>query len=153
MSKTIREYFETRIAIEAPPTTSLDNRLKLATAALLIEISKADHHIHESEKESITNALSASFGMSSEETKEIIELADQEVNKSISIYEFTRLINDNYTMEQKKHVIGLLWQIALSDNHLEALEEYLIRKTATLLHVSHDDFINEKLKAQEMKNN
>ena len=153
MSKTIREYFETRIAIEGPPTTSLENKLKLATAALLIEISKADHHIYESEKESITNALSASFGMSSEETKEIIELADQEVNKSISIYEFTRLINDNYTMDQKKHVIGLLWRIALSDGHLEALEEYLIRKTASLLHVSHEDFINEKLKAQEMKNN
>ena len=153
MSTTIRKYFETRIAIEAPSTTSINNKLKLATAALLIEISKADHHVHENEKESITNALSTSFGMSSEETKEIIELADQEVNKSISIYEFTRLINENYTMEQKKHVIGLLWQIALSDDHLEALEEHLIRKTAGLLHVSHEDFINEKLKAKEMKNN
>jgi len=147
--RTIQEFFYARITVTEETTpVSLEHAQKLATAALLIEISRADFEIADEEKLAIEQALRDSFGISDEETREIIALAEQEVNEAISLYEFTGLVDKGFTAEQKKHIVGLLWQVAFSDDRLQEREEYLIRKIAKLLHVPHADFIDEKLKVK-----
>ncbi len=152
MIKTIQEFFYARIATEETTPVSIEHAQKLATAALLIEISRADFEVTNEEKLAIEEALRNSFGISEEETREIIALAKQEVDESISLYEFTRLVDEGFTPEQKRHIVGLLWQVAFSDDRLEEREEYLIRKIAKLLHVPHADFIDEKLKVKKARN-
>ncbi len=149
MIRTIQEFFQERIIAEKKPVVSLERALQLATAALLIEISRADFEVADEERIAIVEALTQGFGLSEEETGEIIALAEQEVDASVSLYEFTRLVDESFTRDQKKHIIGLLWQIAYSDDRLEEHEEYLIRKIAKLLHIDHSDFIAEKLKAKK----
>jgi len=149
--RTIQEFFATRIVTEQVPVISLEKAQKLATAALLIEISRADFDVGDDEKQAIEDAIQASFGLEPEQTQEIIALAEQEVREAISLYEFTRLVDQSFTLEQKKHIVGLLWQVAYSDDRLEEREEYLIRKIAKLLHVEHKDFIAEKLKVKRAK--
>ncbi len=39
--------------------------------------------------------------------------------------------------------------MAFADKNLDKYEEYLIRKISDLLHVSHSDFIQQKLKVKE----
>lgn len=149
MFKNIQEFFYARIVNEHhAPAVSLEQAQKLATAALLIEVSRADFEVQDDEKAAIESALERSFGLSPEETRELVTLAEQEVNESISLYEFTRLADRSFTPEQKKHIVGLLWEVAFSDDRLEENEEYLIRKVAKLLHVSHEDFIAEKLRVK-----
>ena len=151
MIKTIQEFFYSRIVVTEETTpVSLEHAQKLATAALLIEISRADFEVADEEKLAIEQALRDSFGISEEETKEIIALAEREVSDSISLYEFTRLVDEAFTPEQKRHIVGLLWQVAFSDDRLEEREEYLIRKIAKLLHVTHADFIDEKRSGGEL---
>ena len=151
MIRTIQEFFQERIITEKKPVVSLERALHLATAALLIEISRADFEVADEERIAIEEALTRGFGITESETREIVALAEQEVDASVSLYEFTRLVDQNFTGDQKKHIIGLLWQIAYSDDRLEEHEEYLIRKIAKLLHIDHSDFIAEKLKAKEAK--
>lgn len=151
MIRTIQEFFQERIITENKPVVSLERALQLATTALLIEISRADFEVADEERIAIEEALTRGFGLSEDETGEIIALAEQEVDASVSLYEFTRLVDESFTRDQKKHIIGLLWQIAYSDDRLEEHEEYLIRKIAKLLHIDHSDFIAEKLKAKEAK--
>ncbi len=151
MIRTIQEFFQQRIITEQTPVVSLERALQLATTALLIEISRADFEVADEERIAIEEALTRSFGLTEDETREIIALAEEEVDASVSLYEFTRLIDESFTRDQKKHIIGLLWQIAYSDDRLEEHEEYLIRKIAKLLHIDHSDFIAEKLKAKEAK--
>lgn len=151
MIRTIQEFFYARISTEETTTVSSEHAQKLATAALLIEISRADFEVAEEEKRAIEEALRDGFGISAEETSEIVALAQQEVDGAISLYEFTRLVDEGFTPEQKKHIVGLLWQVAFSDDRLEEREEYLIRKIAKLLHVTHADFIDEKLKAKSAR--
>jgi len=148
MIRTIQEFFYARIVTEETTTVSLEHAQRLATAALLIEISRADFEVADEEKQAIEEALRDGFGISDEETKEIVALAEREVDEAISLYEFTRLVDESFTPEQKKHIVGLLWQVAFSDDRLEEREEYLIRKIAKLLHVPHADFIDEKLRAK-----
>jgi len=145
--RTIREYFAARIVSEQHPEPSLE----LATAALLIEVSRADFDVSEDERTAIVEQVRRSFGLTEEETREIVDLAEEEVARSVSLYEFTRLVDRSFAPEQKRHVVGLLWEIALSDERIEAREEHLIRKIATLLHVSHEAFIAEKISARERR--
>ena len=149
MIRTIQEFFQERIITENKPVVSLERALQLATTALLIEISRADFEVADEERIAIEEALTQGFGLSEDETGEIIALAEREVDASVSLYEFTRLVDESFTRDQKKHIIGLLWQIAYSDDRLEEHEEYLIRKIAKLLHIDHSDFIAEKLKAKK----
>lgn len=148
MIRTIQEFFFARIVDESEREATTELVLKLATAALLIEVSRADFDVGEEERRAVVEALERSFGLDRSETEELVALAEQEVEQSISLYEFSRLCDVNFTPEQKKHVVGLLWDVAYSDEKLAEREEYLIRKIAKLLHVSHRDFIDEKLRAK-----
>lgn len=151
MIRTIQEFFSARIVTESAPQKVTEKALQLATAALLIEVSRADHDVGDDEKRAIEEAIQKSFGLGANETQELIALAEREVKDAISLYEFTRLVDENFTPEQKKHIVGLLWQVAFSDDRLEENEEYLIRKVAKLLHIVHADFIDEKLKVKSAR--
>ena len=147
MIKSIQVFFESRIQqVDVPPTIQ---QLQLATAALLIEVSKQDFEVTDDERVAIRDALRDSFGLDDRETDELVRLADMELAESISIYDFTRLVDRNFTPEQKIHIVRLLWQIAFSDQRLQEREEYLVRKIAKLLHVSHKDFIAAKIRVKE----
>ncbi|HLE68564.1 MAG TPA: TerB family tellurite resistance protein, partial [Vicinamibacteria bacterium] len=125
--------------------------LELATAALLIEVSRADFDVSEEERASIEEQVRKSFGLTEEQTREIVVLAEEEVARAVSLYEFTRLVDRSFTPDQKRHIIGLLWEVALSDERIEGREEHLIRKVATLLHVPHEAFIAEKIAARDRR--
>ena len=144
MIRSIREFFAVRIASEERPEPSLE----LATAALLIEVSRADFDASEDERAAIEEQVRKSFGLTEDETREIVALAEEEVARAVSLYEFTRLVDRSFTPDQKRHIVGLLWEVALSDERIEGREEHLIRKVATLLHVPHEAFIAEKLAAR-----
>jgi uncharacterized tellurite resistance protein B-like protein len=151
--KAIQQFFDTRIqpaAREAPADSSASQHaLQLATAALLIEMSRADFKVEENERRMVGEAVSRAFDLTPEETAELVCLADEEARQSISIYDFTRLIDRGFSFEQKKYIVVLLWRVALSDAELEKHEEHLIRQIAKLIHVPHPDFIDAKLRAQE----
>jgi uncharacterized tellurite resistance protein B-like protein len=150
MIRTIREFFEARIVV-AKDAVSEERSLELATAALLIEVSRADFEVGDSERNAIESAIQKSFGLEASETREIVALAEAEVARSISLYEFTRLVDQRFSPAQKEHIIGLLWDVALSDDRLEGREEHLIRRIATLLHVPHERFIAEKVAARQRR--
>ena len=149
--RAIQQFFDTRIQPAAgqsgDPTSH--RGLQLATAALLIEMTRADFKVEENERRVVGEAVSKAFGLTPEETAELIRLADEESQQSISIYDFTRLVDRGFSFEQKKYVVELLWRVALSDAELEKHEEHLVRKIAKLIHVPHQDFIDAKLRAQK----
>lgn len=153
MLKAIKQFFETSIqpAVAQPDRATSEHALQLATAALLIELTRADFKVEERERRIVEKAIRQVFDVTPEETEEIVRLAEAEADKSLSIYDFTHLIDRNFSSEQKKHIIELLWRIAFSDSELEQHEEYLIRKIAKLLHVRHQDFIDAKLKARDRR--
>jgi uncharacterized tellurite resistance protein B-like protein len=151
MIRTLREFFVAHIVSEDRGRELPPRALELATAALLIEVSRADFEVKEEERDAIVQAVEGSFGLSHEETRAIVSLAEEQVRLAVSLYEFTRLVDQSFDPAQKVHIVGLLWDVAFSDDRLEEREEYLIRKVAYLLHVAHEDFIAEKLAARERR--
>ncbi len=149
----IKQFFDRRISPEQGLTSkeASDHTLKLATAALLIEIVRADSDVKDEEYQAVTEALRNTFKLPIEETAELIKLAEGDVNEATSLHQFTYLINKEFPIEKKKRIIELLWQVVFSDDEMEKHEEYLVRKIAGLLHVSHKDFIDAKVKVKQSK--
>jgi uncharacterized tellurite resistance protein B-like protein len=69
------------------------------------------------------------------------------VDEATSLYEFTRIINDHYSAQQKVQLIGAMWAVAFADGNLDKYEEALIRQVAELTYVPHQDYIRCKLAA------
>ena len=120
-----------------------------ACAALLIETALADKVFNEEEMISMKQTLNKVYKVDEQDIEELINESKKKVSESTSLYEYTRLINDLCNYEDKIRLISNLWSIAFADQHLDKYEEYLIRKIYDLLHVSHKDFIQQKLLVKE----
>ncbi|MGD8566588.1 MAG: TerB family tellurite resistance protein [Gammaproteobacteria bacterium] len=145
MLSTIKNFFETHINAEAKPgADDLEQRLRIATVALLLETARADFNVQDEELAAVARHAQAFFQLAPEQTSELVSLAEQESKNVTSYYEFTSLINDEFTVGDKVKIIELMWQVAYADNELEKYEEALVRKIADLLYVPHTQFIAAK---------
>lgn len=127
----------------------LQRQLRLAAAALLIEMTRADYTVDSAEKQAMENALQTALKLSVDEVKKLLALAGTAADRATSLYEFTRLINDHYSREEKLELIESMWRVAFSDGDLDKYEERLIRQVSDLVHVPHKEFIRLKLKIAE----
>ncbi len=137
---------------ENPERDSLESRqraLHMAAAALMIETARADFVHDDAEQARLTELLSDSLQLSKEQIKELVVAAEERVDEATSLYEFTRVINDHYSAEQKLRLIDAMWSVAYADNDLDKYEEHLIRQVAELTYVPHSDYIQSKLSARE----
>ena len=144
----IRQFFERHIIVtEEIGTDQLEHQLQLASAALMIEVLYADHAVKQAELDILRETLQDHFGLTSDEADNLIELADEERIEATDYYQFTSLINEFYTQQQKRELITRLWQMAYADNKVHKFEEHLVRRLADLLHVPHAAFIQSKHEA------
>ena len=125
------------------------NIINNACAALLIETALADKVFNTEEIDSMKKTLREVYEIDEKDLDELISESEKKVSESTSLYEYTRLINDLCVYQDKLKLINNLWDIAFADKHLDKYEEYLIRKISDLLHVSHSDFIQQKLNVKE----
>lgn len=128
--------------------TDRQKAIIISTAALLIEAANADDNLSEDEKTRIKNILQNQFDLNKNELEEIIALANKKIEQSISFYEFTNILNTNFTRDEKYEVILRIWEIILSDSKLDSNEEYFIRTISRNLHLDHKDFIAAKMEVK-----
>ncbi|UCB55484.1 MAG: TerB family tellurite resistance protein [Thiotrichales bacterium] len=144
----IRQFFERHIIVtEDIGTDQLEHQLRLASAALMIEVLYADHAVEQAELDTLRRILQDHFELTTDEADNLIQLADEERIEATDYYQFTSLINEFYTQQQKRELITRLWQMAYADNKLHKFEEHLVRRLADLLHVPHAAFIQSKHEA------
>ena len=145
MLKSIREFFERGLQDGGDRDSAAPgNRVELAAAVLMVEISLADSAIDDEELAVIKTALVNHFNIAAGEVEELIDVARREVDLAVSLHEFTRMLNENLDAAEKIRVIESLWKVAFADAVLDKYEEYYIRKIADLLYISHKDYIKTK---------
>jgi uncharacterized tellurite resistance protein B-like protein len=110
---------------------------------------RADTHISEDERRTVTDAIRSKFKLTKEETEDVLQLAEDKIWESTGYFEFTSLMNKGFSYKQKVRVIEHLWEVAFADTILDKHEEYMVRKIADLIYVSHKDFIDAKLRVKK----
>jgi uncharacterized tellurite resistance protein B-like protein len=150
MISTVKQFFEKHVKSSTGNTKSVSGHsLQIATAALLIEMMRADAEISGDERKKITDTMRTKFNLTDAETAELLQLAEEKIWKSTGYFEFTTLLNKGLSHEQKIKVVEHLWDVAFADAILDKHEEYMVRKIAGLIHVSHKDFIETKLRVKK----
>jgi uncharacterized tellurite resistance protein B-like protein len=134
-------------AADASPEVR-ERALRTAAAALLIEVARSDGRIADAERTVMRAGIQGTLGLSASETEELLRLAEAESRQAVSLYEFTQEIDREFSPEQKKRVVELLWLVAFADAEKDPHEEHLVRTIAGLLHVPHPDFIDAKIRAR-----
>lgn len=148
MLQRIRDFFEANVrGPEAAGGGDDGHAVRLATAALLIEVARQDEEITPEELETISAAIRRKFQLSAGETDELMELAEAELRGSTDYYQFTSLIKERFSPAQKERVIEHLWEVAFADGRVDRYEEHLVRRVAELLYVPHAAFIAAKHRA------
>jgi uncharacterized tellurite resistance protein B-like protein len=122
--------------------------LRLAAAALLVETARADFVEDAAEQAKMAQLLSTSLQLGEKDVQKLVAAAQERVDEATSLYEFTRVINDHCSADQKLQLVSAMWAVAYADGNVDKYEEHLIRQVAELTYVPHTDYIQSKLAAQ-----
>lgn len=147
MFSTIKKWFKS-----SEPEKVLEKTDHVTAAmVLMLEVAWSDHNIEIAEEQTILMAIQTSFDLTEQEAKNRLIDAKALHRESVGSYEFTTLINNQLSYEDKTQIIQTLWQISNSDQHIDQWEEHAIRKIADLLYIDHQDFIDTKIKTKQEK--
>jgi uncharacterized tellurite resistance protein B-like protein len=139
----VRKHFSANDDADATATG-----IPLAVAALLVEILRADFETSADERRRLLESLQRLLGLEEQACEELFALAEQHIDQSHDLYQFTSEINRSWAPDQKLRLLEELWRVAQADEQLHKYEEHLIRRIADLLHVPHSGFIAAKLRSR-----
>jgi len=125
-----------------------ETQLQIATCALFLEIANSDDEFSIEEKFFIEKTMRDEFNLADELVDELLALATQQTDESVSLYEFTDIINKSYDRDAKLVIIKNLWRLVYADGKLDKYEEYFMRTISRNLHLEHSDMIATKLEAK-----
>lgn len=145
--KKILLKFLTIESVESDPI-NLQHALRVATAVLLVEVTRADFIVQPAERQRLRELLERQFELSSAELDALMDEAEADADRLVSIQHTTRLLNENYDHAMKLRVIEMMWQLVYADGEKDHYEEHLIRQVADLLYISHSEFIQARHKAE-----
>jgi uncharacterized tellurite resistance protein B-like protein len=142
------EYLKKILSPESQKDTKSQNKekkLQIATCALFVEMAGADDNFTDDERKKIIFIMQKTFDLDENYVKEIIELSEKKVDESVDVYEFTTVINSNFSKAEKFDLLKNLWRLIYVDDNLDKYEDSLVRKIGILLNVEHSDIIAAKI--------
>jgi uncharacterized tellurite resistance protein B-like protein len=134
--------------VDPPVVGMLEDRepLELATAALLVELSRSDFSESSAEVEAIRHLLQRRFSLSAEALNTLVADAARRADRAVSLHEFTHRLNRELPESDKLAIVEMLWRVSHADGRIDKHEEHLIQRIAGLLHISDRERVRMKLK-------
>ena len=147
MKKILLQFLS--ISVEETSHQDIDHALRVATAVLLVEIARADFVVAAAERQRLRQLLEQQFELSASELDALLDEAEEDADRLVSIQHTTRLLNEHYDHAMKRRVVEMMWQLVYADGDKDHYEEHLIRQVAELLYLSHAEFIQARHKAED----
>jgi len=118
--------------------------LRLATAAVLLDIAYADGQFTPAEDGNVVEFLTQRFRLSPDDARELMEGADEIRKKTVDHFALTNYIRKNEPLSERIEIVKTMWRLVYSDGKLNEYEVYLVRKLADLLGLEHHVMIEAK---------
>ena len=136
-------------SIEAPSVENKQgqfDRVQIATCVILLEVAKYDFEFSSIEEETTKAILKNEFSIPEEAIEDLMNVAEEHREESADLWEFTHLINQNFTREEKLKIMEAAWKIIYADEKLDKYEDHYVHVLADLLRLRHADLIDAKLR-------
>ena len=118
--KKILLKFLTIESIESDPI-NLEHASRVATAVLLVEVTRADFIVQPSEKMRLRQLLERQFSLSTAELDALMDEAEADADRLVSTQHITRLLNEHYDHAMKLRVVEMMWQLVYADGNNRAV--------------------------------
>jgi len=143
----IRKFFISRLS--SPEQPHRPDPVAIAACALLLEIAHSDEVFAPEERERILRAVREDFGVPAADVADVVRLAEEERRESVDLYQFTKLVGEKFTREQRLRLVEVIWGVVYADGQLTAVENQLARRIAELLGFQHPEVqaVREKVKS------
>ncbi|WP_298678354.1 TerB family tellurite resistance protein [uncultured Lentibacter sp.] len=116
-----------------------DAEARLALAALLVRVARADFEYDAREVARIDQILTERYGFDLPAAQALRREAEALEAEAPDTVRFTRVIKDAVPYEERSAVIQALWSVVLADAQRDQHEDALLRMVANLLGVSDRD--------------
>ena len=134
MIAAIRQFFAD-LAGKDEPRRFTDDDFRLAAAALLFHAIGIDGVVSADERRRLAALLQTRFGLSAEETEELMEAAEAADKQAVDLYGFTSVLKRRLDEAERERVIAMMWEVAYADGAVHEFEDNLIWRAAELLAV------------------
>lgn len=101
---------------------------RLAAAALMVEAARRDEDFAADERATITRIVGENFNLNAEDASTLVALAEQRQRLPYGESIFTRTIAESFTVDERKDVVRMLWEVALADGQLHRVEAAMIER-------------------------
>ena len=108
----------------------------LAACAVLLELASADGEFTHEERKRIYALFRDEYQMFTEDIEELIDLTEEAVGSGRETKEFTGIVNAEYSIHEKLHLVTLMWKIVFADGVLDEKESAMIQTLAGRLGIS-----------------
>ena len=119
--------------------------LRLATAAVLLEIAYADGEFTPAEDGDVVGYLRRAFSLNEDEARDLLGAANELRSRTIDYFAITNYIRKSSSLTDRIEIVKTMWRVAYSDRKLTDYENYLVRKLADLLGLEHHVMIDAKV--------
>lgn len=121
---------------------SLDaERLKLATAALLVRAGVIDGRLEDVERATLMALLQAKFDLEGADADRLVRAAEAREREAIDLYRFTSELTRQLGQDGRQRIVEMLWEVVVADGVVDEFEANLVWRVAELLGVSSRDRI------------
>ncbi len=125
------------------------DEVRIATAALLFHAIAVDGTIREEEMARLKPLMASHFQLEEAGLNRLLTQAEQQEKEAIDIYRFTSVLRDRLSLDEKRQIIAMMWQLVYADGELAPLEDNLVWRTAELLAVPSRDRMELKRAVRE----
>ena len=140
----LMQRFKGDVMHDAAPERPHDP-LRLATAAVLLDIGYADGTLTPDEDFDLLAYLKGAFALSDGDASDLVNAAQEIRNRTIDHFAMTNFIRQHATLEERVEIVRTMWHMVYSDGKLTDYENYLVRKLADLLGLEHHVMIGAKV--------
>jgi len=134
----LRERTRLSFPVEEPDDT-LESLL--AASGLLLELASADGTFSDDERKRILAILRDEFQMFVGDAEGLMDLAEEVFREAEDDSEFTRIINEHYSIHEKLFLVELLWRIVYADGIVDEREQSLIDRVAQALDIPEKEIL------------
>lgn len=122
------------------------DRIQIATCVILLEVAKFDFDFSSIEKETTKAILKHEFAIPEDAIEDLMKISEEKREDSVDLWDFTNVINQTFSREEKIKIIEAAWKIIYADDKLDKYEDHYVHVLADLLRLRHDELIDAKLK-------
>jgi uncharacterized tellurite resistance protein B-like protein len=105
----------------------------VAASALLLELAHADREFTDEERRYVEATVRGQFGLGRAESEKLLAIAEKERHAHSGILHFTNPLVEGYSTGQRTLLCDLMRRLMHVDGEVTREEDYLLRKTCSLL--------------------